>query len=355
MQTQFDKRENNFDFIRLFLAVLVIFSHSYSLGSGSAASEPVNRLTHNQVTGGEIAVDLFFVISGFLITASYERSASIASYLKKRVLRIYPAFIAAMLFELLVVLPMSGGHLTPQAHLRQALEFVVQTLRLREFHYTGAFAAAPYPGTMNGSTWSIQYEFWCYLGVIALGLAGALRSKKVVAFIFFSTVIFSYLFLLFGWNITPSPHVVAIFGFADAWIRLLPMYVAGIVFYKLRGHLSLRPWWIAGACAALVLGVVVPFGWTLLFPVAGTYLVLAFAFHPKIRLHGWSRYGDFSYGTYLYAFPIQQLVMRLIGHAIPALELFTLATPPTLVCAVASWYFVERRFLMKVRRTARPV
>jgi hypothetical protein len=89
MQTPFDQRANNFDFIRLFLAVLVIFSHSYPLGVGSEVAEPFKRLTHNQVTGGDIAVDLFFVISGFLISASYERTASVASYLKKRVLRIY--------------------------------------------------------------------------------------------------------------------------------------------------------------------------------------------------------------------------------------------------------------------------
>jgi peptidoglycan/LPS O-acetylase OafA/YrhL len=77
MQTSFDQRDNNFDFIRLFLAVLVIFSHSYPLGTGSEVAEPFNVLTRHQVTGGHIAVDLFFVISGFLITASFERSTSI--------------------------------------------------------------------------------------------------------------------------------------------------------------------------------------------------------------------------------------------------------------------------------------
>jgi peptidoglycan/LPS O-acetylase OafA/YrhL len=351
MQTRFDQRENNFDFIRLFLAVLVLFAHSYPLGTGSEVAEPFKRLTHGQVTGGDIAVDLFFIISGFLITASYERSATIASYLKKRILRIYPGFAVAMLFDLIVTLPASGGHLPPQSHLRIAAEFIVQTLRLREFHYVGAFAGNPDPGLMNGSTWSIQYEFWCYLGVILLGVLGALRSKKALSAFFLCTVVFSYIFLLFHWNPALRP-LAEVFGFPDSWVRLLPMYTAGIVFYKLRAHLSLRPMWIAIACAALILAAMIPFGWALLFPVAGTYLVLVLAFHPAIRLHGWSRYGDFSYGTYLYAFPVQQLVVRFIGHAIPAWELFVIATPLTLLCAVASWYFVERRFLIKVRRPA---
>ena len=79
MQTVFDQYENNLDFIRLFLAVLVIFSHSYPLGTGSELAEPINILTKGQVTGGHLAVDLFFIISGFLITASFERSKRIAT------------------------------------------------------------------------------------------------------------------------------------------------------------------------------------------------------------------------------------------------------------------------------------
>jgi peptidoglycan/LPS O-acetylase OafA/YrhL len=70
MQTPFDQRENNFDSIRMALAVLVIFSHSYPLGTGSEIREPLVLLTHKQVTAGHMAVDLFFIISGFLITAS---------------------------------------------------------------------------------------------------------------------------------------------------------------------------------------------------------------------------------------------------------------------------------------------
>jgi peptidoglycan/LPS O-acetylase OafA/YrhL len=353
MQTPFDQRDNNFDFIRLFLAVLVIFSHSYPLGTGSAVADPLYRLTHNQVTGGDVAVDLFFIISGFLITASYERSTSVAGYLKKRVLRIYPAFVVAMLLDLCLVLPLSGGHLTVKPLLLRIPDFLVQAARLREFHYAGAFLGDPSPGPMNGSAWSIQYEFWCYLGVALLAVLGILRSKKILSAFFLCTVVASYLFLFF--HLSPNLSIATpIFGFPYAWARLLPMYTAGIVFYRLRAHLSLNPWWIAGTCGALIAAAALPYGWTVIFPVAGTYLVLVLAFHPAIRLHGWSRFGDFSYGTYLYAFPVQQIIMRRIGHAVPAWELFALATPLTLLCAVASWYCVERRFLLKIRRPAAP-
>jgi peptidoglycan/LPS O-acetylase OafA/YrhL len=353
MQTRFDQRGNNFDFIRLFLAVLVIFSHSYPLSSGSEFFEPFNLLTHHQVTGGGIAVDLFFVISGFLITASFERSSSIAGYLKKRVFRIYPGFVVAMILELLIVLPASGGHMAAQSSFARATDVVVQTLRLQEFHYSGAFAGLPYPGALNGSTWSIQYEFWCYIGVIVLGMVGALRSNKTLLAFFFTTLVVSYLFAVYGWK-PGGKWLGVVFGYPPFWARLLPMYTVGIVFYRLRSHLLIRTSWIVAGIGLLIAGAIIPDGWPIFFPVAGAYLVLALAFHPMIRLHNWSRYGDFSYGTYLYAFPVQQLIMRSIGHPTSPWKLFLLAAPLTILCAAVSWHLVERWFLPRASK-AKPL
>ena len=344
MQTPFDQRENNFDFIRMMLAVLVIFSHSYPLGTGTEIREPFNLITRNQVTGGHIAVDLFFIISGFLITASYERSRTILSYLKKRILRIYPGFIAAMLLCVLLVLPLSGGHLAGKSVTANTVDFAGLTLRLQEFRYAGAFATNPGANVINGSVWSISYEFWCYIGVILLGISGALRSKRVLSLLFLFTIALAVAFSVYQW--TPGGRLLgAIFGYPPFWARLLPMYLAGVVAYRLRAHLTLKPWWIAVACVLLAGAAVLPHGWPLLFPVAGAYLVLVAAFHPGIRLHGWNRFGDFSYGTYLYAFPVQQLVMRWFGHAVSPWTLFAVAAPLTILCAIASYHLVEKHFL----------
>jgi peptidoglycan/LPS O-acetylase OafA/YrhL len=355
MQTPFDKRDNNFDFIRLAMAVLVIYSHSYPLGTGSESAEPFTIVTRhqvtggNQLTGGHIAVDVFFIVSGFLITASYERSSGIASYLKKRVARIYPAFVVAMVFSALVMVPLSGGHLVETSLNRKVLDFVVQTARLQEYHLAGEFAGNPSPGAMNGSLWSIEYEFWCYIGVVFLGLSGILRRQRVLLALFICTVILGYVYAVF--QLSQGGHILGqIFGSPPFWARLLPMYMAGIVFYRFRAHLSLKSSWILVACGLLVAAALVPCGWPLFFPVAGAYLVLAAAYHPAIRLHGWSKYGDFSYGTYLYAFPIQQQLMRWIGHPVSHWVLFGLATPVTLVCAIISWHGVEKWFLRRAHR-----
>jgi peptidoglycan/LPS O-acetylase OafA/YrhL len=334
---------NNFDALRLGLAVLVIYSHSYALGLGSEATEPLSRLTRGQMSFGALAVDLFFVLSGYLITASAERS-SLGSYLSKRARRIYPAFLVNAVISVLVVAPLAHAILVSPA----VANFAEETLRLREFEYANAFLGNPYPGPINGSLWSIQYECWCYLGVAALAALGLLRRRWLLLASFVVSVGISVVWQVRG-IILGGKVLGRILGSPQLWARMLPLYLAGVVAYLFRDQLKLHA---RGAIAALVLlaaACFVPFGWTLVFPLAGTYLALYVAFAPWLRLHRFGRYGDFSYGTYLYAFPVAQIIMSVVGHPLAAWKLFALTTPPTLLAAIGSWYGVERWFLRRAR------
>lgn len=339
---------NNLDALRLGLAVLVIFSHSYALGLGSEATEPLHRLTRGQMSFGALAVDLFFVLSGYLITASAERSSSIGSYLGKRVRRIYPAFVINALVSVLFFAPLAHAMIRPPV----VGDVALQTLRLREFDYTGAFLANPFPGAINGSLWSIQYEFWCYLGVALLAAAGLLRRRTWLFSSFVASVAISLLWQVRG-IVLGGKILGRILGSPQLWARLLPLYLAGVVAYRYRDRIRLRG---VGALVALVLlGVacLVPFGWTLVFPFAGTYLALYLAFAPWLRLEHAGRFGDFSYGTYLYAFPIAQLIMSRVGHRLAPWKLFALATPLTIAAAMLSWFLVERHFLARAKASER--
>ncbi len=210
---------------------------------------------------------------------------------------------------------------------------------------------------INGAAWSVSFEFWCYLGVALLGILGLLRSTRLLVTLLLAATALGFLFTLPSFNGLFARHywnpltvlLDSIFGYVPIWARMLPMYLAGVVFYRLRSRLRITLPWISAACLALIAGSQLPHGWPLLFPVAGTYLVLVLAFHPAVRLHRWGRYGDFSYGTYLYAFPLQQLIMQRLGHPVSPWCLFCLAVPAALGCAVASWFLVERPFLGRVR------
>lgn len=347
--SDWDRRENNFDFMRLSLAVLVIYSHGYALGLGSEANEPFVRWTGGQVSGGAIAVDAFFVMSGFLIAASAERSSGIFKFLRKRFARIYPAFVVAAIITAALIVPISGGRFVYSGWIERTADFVWATVRLVEFSYVGVFAGNPYPNVINGSTWSIPYEFWCYIGVAVLMAAGILRRRALVLGLFMTLWVVSILFRVEGW-ILGGKQLGLVFGPPQIWARMLPLYLAGVVFYLYREKIPLSSLLAVLSFAGLLLGSTFYSGWTFFFPFAGTYLIFWFAFAPSVRLHHFGRFGDFSYGTYLYAFPIEQMLVRWAGVPVAPWLLFVCATPLTLVVAVASWYGVERHFLGSARR-----
>lgn len=347
MKTPWDQRENNLDFLRLALSVLVIFSHSYPLGTGSETMEPVSRWTHGQMTAGAISVDLFFIMSGFLITASAIRSKGLKDYVKKRVTRIYPGFFVAALLGITVVARI--GHASLLSGWHRVGDFLLQTLRLREFTYSNVFLNNPYPHAINGSMWSIQYEFWCYLGIAALLVTGMLRRRALPGLLLLFSVALSVAFLVKGW-ILGGKFLGVLLGSPQLWARLLPYYLAGTVFYLYRDTIRYSHLMAVLSVGLLVAACFFPIGWALLFPFTGAYLVFYLAFAAWLPLQRVGRFGDFSYGTYLYAYPIQQILMQWTGHTVSPWVLFLQAAPLTLLAAVLSWYGVERHFLRPGRR-----
>jgi peptidoglycan/LPS O-acetylase OafA/YrhL len=344
MSTAFDQRANNFDCLRMILAVLVIFSHSYPLGTGNEIREPFVLATHGQTTGGSIAVDAFFIISGFLITASFERSRTLLSYFKKRACRIYPGFVVASLIGAICVLPLSGGSFTHNSVVGICLDFLIQTGRLNSFHYTHAFTSNPTTGAINGSMWTIFYEFLCYIGLAILGIFTVLRFGWMLLLLLSAATTLN-LFLVTH----PSSAPIRLYVIP----RFMSMFVAGIVFYHYRRKIPLRTYWMICALLLLTFAAWLRPLWAVIFPIAGAYLIFSLAFHPSIRFHGFGRFGDFSYGTYLYAYPIQQLIMQWLGRAVSPLILFSLALPLTICAAICSWYGVERWFLRKTHETTK--
>jgi peptidoglycan/LPS O-acetylase OafA/YrhL len=333
---------NNFDFLRFTFALAVILSHSYALLRGGEA-EPLMRSTRGQISLGALAVDSFFIISGFLVTHSWLHSASTSSYFKKRILRIYPAFVVATLAVVAIVFPLaskSGLRIYAAVRPMSVLGSMVQ---LRGYEPPGLFPAN-LSHAANGSLWSISYEFWCYAGIALFGLCGVLKRRWLLAAIFCAAISISLVFL--GWKLTPGGKFFGVvLGFPAFWARLLPYYLAGTLFYLYRNSIPRSAGIASAAAGSIALGAVIPFGLAVVLPISWTYLIFWFAFHPTVQLHGWARFGDFSYGLYLYAFPIQQLLIMWSGVRLSPITLFASAVPFTILAAIVSWHVVEKRFL----------
>lgn len=352
MSTQFERRLNNIDFLRLALALTVVFSHCFLLIYGGNDAEPLMRLTHGQATFGDVAVDAFFILSGFLITASYQRSSSALSFLKKRAARIYPAFAAITLMTAFCFIPLGGGQLEGQTLFGKTTLLLANLVRLRDIRSVGAFAHNPLPYIVNTALWTVSYEFFCYLGVLALGLTGAIRRRGLIVAALCVSIVVSVLYAHFGWQGSKSLLTV-LFGYPEKWARLIPMYLVGVAFCLYQDSIRLRRWGAILSLIAISIACVIPCGFALLFPVSGAYLLMHFAFWQRLSLHRLTRFGDLSYGTYLFAMPIQQLIIEYLGLRQSPWKLFLIATPIVLAVATVSWFWIEKPALSFGKRSSR--
>ncbi len=341
-------RANNIDFLRFFLASLVIFSHSYSLTLGSNDREPFSIATRGQRTGGELAVDGFFILSGFLIARSWISSRGPADYLRRRALRIYPGFLAAVAFSTLCAGPLLQGE--PSAYWRAFSwrEFAIMSLNLD-------FYTPPSDVPVNGSLWSIRYEFLCYLAVAALGLVGLLSRRIVLVLGWLACLGLLAGQIYLGWQI-PGSRLSWLYCYPGFWPRVMADFLSGVLFYSYRDRIVLTwPLLIGAALGLLATGVAFPSmrALPLAVPLLGGYLLFFAAYMPMGRLQHFAARGDFSYGLYLYAFPIQLILTRRVFRDLTPIALFLLAWAITGLFAVLSWRLIERPF-MRLKGSSRP-
>lgn len=339
--------DNNFDALRFLFASLVVLSHSFPLGEGNELREPLIRLT-GQTTLGGLAVYCFFIISGFLIAASWERRKNVSQFLKKRVLRIYPGFIMANLFGVFLVAPLATapGASGLQISLPQ---FSWDCVRLQGTQTGEILFPQNFLHALNGSIWSVPYEFWCYIGVVILGLIPLLNRRSSGVVLLVTSLAVGYIFPAFHLEWFGGGILGRIFGYPLFWARLLPHFLAGVVAWRFREKLVLSNRLLILSVAALTISVPVANSWAVLFPIFGTCVVLWLAFNIDVRVPHFSKYGDFSYGMYLYAFPIQQLLVMWNDGSMNPYVLFAIAWPLSILAGILSWYLVEGPFLHRVQ------
>jgi len=339
-------RDNNLNLIRMLAAIGVLVSHAWPIALGAAASEPLEGLLGASL--GHVSVLVFFVISGFLIPRSFERQPTLAAWLRARFLRLFPGLVVAAVLTVAVLGPLATTlPLAEYLQRPETLAYVPRTLSLFAMQrgLPGVFAANPYPVAINGSLWTLFYEVACYGGVMALGLAGALRSRWHMG-------VALGLFLAVWLGLAATPLGALAPGRVKLLMSLGLPFAIGTGFYVWRDRLPLHP----GLALAFVVLTAAAWGTDLgrlLFVVALCYAVFLLAYLPGGRLHDYNRIGDFSYGTYIYAFPVQQLTMHLAGPLGPLANI-AIALPATLALAAVSWFWIERPALALSGARRRP-
>jgi len=327
------RHHNNFDALRLVAAVSVIFSHSFLIAEGTGANEPLNRLTGNQCMLGLAGVFVFFAISGFLVTQSFEQTQGPLRYLVKRCLRIFPGYIVVLLLTAFVLGPLvTNLPLGDYLHRREPYWYVLfnAIFSLKVHELPGVLFVDNAVGLeVNGSLWSLGYEFEMYLMVLALGVLRLIRLPICFALLALGMACI---------------HFDAL-GFLGGWGWMLGFFAAGMVLYKMRDMRIFHPNIALFAALGLVLSGAYQGAFILLFPIFGCYLAIYFALNQKLPIIPAARFGDLSYGLYIYGWPSQQMVIWLMhGHA-QWWQVFLLATLLAGALAFLSWHLIEKRAL----------
>lgn len=332
-------RRNNFDFLRFFLATAVVFYHSFIV------------LGRGQTYLGLLAVLGFFGISGYLVTQSWERKRSTLDYFRNRVVRIYPGFVAACLFDHFIVAPLAADSGARYLARIDPVHLVLEAVLLRHTSIRGIFSDLPI-NSVNASLWTVPYEFVCYILLAIVGtLAFTRRRSRLVAL----TILVWALGLALPLSVPRLPLSRADARTAEMFLRFATCFLAGAVLYLDRDRIPMTPTLIAAAVALLCLSIWNRALFWVVWPIGLPYVLLWVAFHPRIPLQGWGKFGDFSYGTYVYSFPIQQLLVKYLRPSMNPYSLFLAAMLLTLPVAVFSWYVIERPFLrLKSRSPASP-
>lgn len=331
-----DSRHNNFDFLRFFFALMVIFSHAYIL---SGYQEPIETLTQGQASGGAIAVIGFFLLSGFLITKSWVHTPDLKGFLRKRLRRILPGFLVALLFCVFVVGPLSGVDLLSYFRDRRTYRFLLQGIGLGTSGLPHVFTVRAEVGNVNGSLWTIRIEFLCYLMLAFCGISGLLRSR------FFALVIL----IAASCGMAVINHFLHLPFLLEGIFSLAPVFLIGVLFYLFKDSIPRHSILVLLSLLSILWSCFSGSYLAFILPICGAYLLFSFGFSSVIQLQNFGRHGDFSYGLYLYAFPIQQLINQYLPWDLHPIYRFFLAVPPTLLLAWASWNWVEKRFLQGSR------
>lgn len=322
-------RANWLNAFRLLLAILVLFSHCYPVIHGSDDGEPLQRWTGGQLTFGAVAVNAFFLISGFLIVASWLRTKSMADYFRHRILRIHPGFVVALAVSFLLALlscPNRGAYLHA-VHWRDVFVGSVTLAFGTLDNAQQVFAHNPLAGVVNASLWTIPLEFYAYIAVALYGLFGLFRFRGL--WLTFAALVF----VVYEAKILRD-------GQADAWWRFGCFFTAGATFYLLRDVLPRSRVWVGGALLAIAIGFRHTPWLNAVLPFAGGWILFHAAALPVPAPVARLLRTDLSYGVYLYAFPIQQLTEHYFSIREPFV-LFLVALPATVLCAWLSWTFVE--------------
>lgn len=320
---------NNANALRLIAACAVIFGHAYSLVPNAGKREPIGKLLGFDYSGS-LAVKFFFVLSGLLIANSWMRNSSIVHFVFARFFRIMPALVASKIFCLFVLGP-ALTTLTLSAYFDNTWMYQhVWRYPLMGYAMPGVFEKNPIPNAANGSIWTIQYEVAMYAVLLGAALCGLLRNR-----LFASAILIAVIILSAGSSIITD--AIGLAGSNGA--NLLPGFFAfGMLLAVNQRDITIDGRLVLGGiilCVVSYHGAAFQYAFWFAFIISTLWLMttpaIGHLFLP----------GDFSYGVYVFGWPIQQTIVQLFPGLTVGEHILS-SVFIALLFGATSWYLIEK-------------
>ena len=361
LEAEFDPQNNALNAWRLILATGVIFWHSWPLTGRKISYEPLHQLME------DVWVDGFFAISGFLITWSWFRQKRARDYFFARALRLLPGLWICLIVTAFVIAPVAvmiqGGSAVNLLFSRAPFEYVLgnSAVSLQKHDIAGTPSGIPWLGEWNGSLWTLFWEALCYFAIAGLGVVGLLGRRWVIPVLLVLVVFWSVVLPPYSQFLDAPPGAPVHIDAATQQLvmsgmaaRFGLMFLAGALLYRFRDVIPAR-WSLVVVSVVIVLAASLLPNYRVLAAIPLAYAIIvsgALVRHKRLRLKT-----DLSYGVYIYAFPVQQLLVVSGLAFLNPLLFAVIAAIATLPLAALSWVLVEKPAIAlksRIRRNRHP-
>ncbi len=295
-------RDNNLDLIRFIAAVMVIFCHAFPIGLGEGILDPLAAATADQISFGSLAVGIFFVYGGFLICKSMCRVKTADAYFKARIMRIIPPLLVVTLFLTVVVGPILTK-LTISEYFTDmgTYKYLLNSVFVLQHNLPGVFVNNIYGQAVNGPLWTLPIEFICYVMCFIAYKCKLINKKGMIT----ATIIFT-VGCIGAWILSSRITILA------SMIRPMGLFFAGMLYYVYRDKIPMNPWIAIGCLVGMVLSAVLNILSVTIFFLF-PYFFMYIGFGTKVKFSNFAKHGEVSYGMYLTAWPVQQILSQLLS------------------------------------------
>lgn len=341
VESTYNPKDNSIGFIRLVLAIFVIVQHSYAL---LGYADPLSKI--GLISFGALGVNGFFILSGFLITSSWLNSKRIINYVWRRILRIFPGFWVCLLVTALIVAPiiiLLKGQSLNQHVVTQMTGYIFKNLFLIiNQPDIGNLTNNLGEKSLNGSLWTLSWEFLFYILLAIGGLSGALSKRKWLL------IIFTIIYIICYWIDTCKCTIFLKF-YTSSNVAILPYYfLVGSIGYLYKKHIPDSKIIFAMCIVLWLLDLKYNADYPL-HPFFLLYILLWLT--ARFPIKSIERFGDFSYGLYIYHFVVIQAILILFNNQLQPLILLLITLPIAFGLACLSWNLIEKRCINFKRLT----